>query len=685
MSDDYDESGIHARALERYKNIEEVVQDERDAAISDRRFYSIAGAQWEGALKKQFAEKPLIEVNKIHMSVLRIVSEYRNNRMSVDFKSKDGLTNDKLAEVCDGLYRSDEQNSNADEAYDNAFEEAVGGGFGAWRLTTKYEDETDPDDDRQRIFIEPIVDADSSVFFDLQAKRQDKRDARECFVLSSMTRDSFIEEWDMEPTTWPKSFKQNIFDVDDLNSSDIIYVAEYYCIEKEKSKIHIWETLSGEELRIPGDEFDKEKARYLKATGATKVGVKSIYKNRVRKYILDGSHVLEDCGYIAGDSIPIVPVYGKRWYIDNIERSMGHVRLAKDSQRLFNMQLSRLAEINSLSSIEKPIFLAEQMLGHQAAWEEDNVKNYPYMLINKVKNAAGDEIATGPMGYTKPPQIPAAMAALMEITDRDMQDVLGAQSQGEKVEGNISTETAMLFQNRIDMQAYIYMSNMAKAMKRCGEIWLGMARDVFIEEGRKLKVIGSQKEIDQIEIMRPIINKEGQLAHENDLSNVRLDVVSEVGPSSSTKKASTVRTLLAMLKVVDDPGIKKVLTSMMVLNIEGEGVEDVKEYIRINLVREGVFKPTEEEEKQLKEEAENAKESSQDEYLRAAADAEKARGVKAQADTILTQAKADETRVKTAEIIVDMGGKKQDQALKTIESLTPRVLPPDLPGSKVKV
>jgi hypothetical protein len=35
-------------------------------------------------------------------------------------------------------------------------------------------------------------------------------------------------------------------------------------------------------------------------------------------------------------------VYGKRWFVDNIERCMGHVRLAKDPQRLKNMQLSKL-------------------------------------------------------------------------------------------------------------------------------------------------------------------------------------------------------------------------------------------------------------------------------------------------------------------------------------------------------
>jgi hypothetical protein len=144
-------------------------------------------------LGHQYENKPKFEVNKIMLAVMRIINEYRNNRITVDFVSKDGAENDKLADTCDGLYRADEHDSVANEAYDNAFEEAVGGGIGAWRLRTTYEDDEDEDNDRQRIQIEPIFDADSSVFFDLNAKRQDKSDARFCYVVYSMTYESYKE------------------------------------------------------------------------------------------------------------------------------------------------------------------------------------------------------------------------------------------------------------------------------------------------------------------------------------------------------------------------------------------------------------------------------------------------------------------------------------------------------------
>ena len=93
--------------------------------------------------------------------------------------------------------------------------------MGAWRLRACLEDEEDDENDYQRIVIEPIFDADSCVFFDLDAKRQDKADARFCFVLSSMTVDAFKDEYDEDPTTWDKSINNTEFD---WCSGDVVYV-----------------------------------------------------------------------------------------------------------------------------------------------------------------------------------------------------------------------------------------------------------------------------------------------------------------------------------------------------------------------------------------------------------------------------------------------------------------------------
>jgi hypothetical protein len=122
-----------------------------------------------------------------------------------------------------------------------------------------------------------------------------------------------------------------------------------------------------------------------------------------------------------------------------------------------------------------------------------------------------------------------------------------------------------------------------------------MAKDVFVEPGRKMKGIGAQGEVSSIELMRPIMREEGEVEHENDLSEASFDVAVTVGPSSSSKRAATVRALTGMMAITPDPETQKVLQAMAMLNMEGEGIEEVREYFRKQLVQQGVVKPTEEE------------------------------------------------------------------------------------------
>lgn len=664
-------ANLHSEALAQFDDVQTALRDERLQCLQDRRFYSISGAQWEGPLWDIYENKPKFEVNKIALSVMRIISEYRNNRITVDYVSKDGAKDDKLAETCDGLYRADEHDSVADEAYDNAFEEAVGGGFGAWRLRTVYEDDEDEENERQRIQIEPIFDADSSVFFDLNAKRQDKADARFCYVIYSMTRESYKEEWNDDPTDWPKIIHQYEFD---WATPDVVYIAEYYKVEDVTETIRVFRAIDGTEERYRAKDFeeDPELENTLAAIGSVEVRQRKIKSRKVHKYIMSGGKVLEDCGYIAGKCIPIIPVYGKRWFVDNVERCMGHVRLAKDAQRLKNMQLSKLGEISALSSVEKPILTPEQVAGHQVMWSEDNLKDYPYLLINPITGPDGSQTVSGPVAYTRAPNVPPAMAALLQVTEQDMQDILGNPQAGEKIVSNVSGKAVEMIQQKLDMQTFIYMSNFAKAMKRCGEVWLSIAKDIYIEEGRKMKVITENGETDSVTLMQPMVDQEtGEVKMANDLGAAKFDVDVDVGPSSSSRRAATVRALTGMMQITQDPETLQVLGAMAMMNMEGEGVSEVQNYFRQRLIRMGVVKPTEQEAEAMMAEME-ARGQQQDPnaiFLQAAAEEAVAKAAKARADTIKTVADAELSRARTAETMAKASEIDQNIALTTIDAL----------------
>lgn len=676
-------SAIHDEALRRFNDVQSVAQQEREQCVEDRRFASIAGAQWEGRWCEQFSHKPMPEINKVQLSVIRIVNEYRNNRIDVEFISKTGDDGDKTAEACADLYRADCEDSCADEAHDNAFEEAVSGGFGAFRMRNEYEDEYDPDNEQQRIRIEPIFDADSTVFFDLDAQKQDKSDAKFAFVLTPITRQAYIDQYGDDPSTWPRDDYTDA-GVFDWVQADTVYIAEYYRVEE---KAEVWLTftdVAGVETKIREMDLTDEKLADLETVGAQETARRSLKTRKVRKYIMSGGKVLSDEGFIAGKCIPIIPVYGKRWYVDGIERCMGHVRLQKDAQRLMNLQLSRLAEIASKSSTDKPIFLAEQVAGHQEEWANDGIEDYPYLTINTMLDAAGNPVVAGPVGTVTAPAIPPALAALLQFTDQAMLDLSGNQQAGEEMQPNMSGKAVELIQNRLDMQAFIYMSNFAKAIRRSAEVWLSMASEIYVEPSRKMKGVRSDGAKTTIEINRPIIDMEtSEAINDVDLASAKYDVAVDVGPASSSRRAAVVRALTGMMSITQDPQMQSVLSAYALMNMEGEGLADLREFNRKKLVQMGVVQPTEQEAEDMAAAAQNAQPDPQAQLALSLAREAEAKGMKAEADTGLAIAKTQEAKAKALDTLAGIDNARQEQVLKTAETLnrvTSAAQPPGVTG-----
>lgn len=672
--------GVLEDAMAEFNRIQSAMRDERLQCLEDRRFVSIAGAQWEGPLQEQFANKPKLEGNKIQLSLIRIFNEYRNNRIAANFATKDGSDSDGLTDACDGLYRADLQDSVANEAHDNAFDDATSGGFGAWMLRAAYEDEDNPDDEKQRIRIEPIFDADSSVFFDLDAKRQDKADAKHCFVLYSMAKQAYIDKYNDDPADWPKEIHQWEFD---WATPDVVFIAKYYQVEFITTTRYAYRTLNGDLRHYTEDDLRADYSdgmslrEFLDATGAEQQGDGKRRKVRkVHLYLLTANKVLEDCGYIPGKRIPVVPMYGKRCFVDNVERTSGHVRIPKDYQRLENMQVSRLAEIAALSPMDVPIFTPEQMVGQTVMWAEANIKNYPYLLVNSVQDKDGNPMPPGPLGYRKAPDLPPALAAVLQYTGMGIKELTGNQEQAEQIQPNTSGVAVELVQNRIDNQSFIYMDNMAKAIKCEAEIWLSMAKEVYVTDGRKMKTIGEQSEINSIVLKNPVVSDDAT-RYENDLEEADFDVTVTVGPSSQSKRAATVRAMTGMMGLTDDPVTKKVLTSMVMSNMEGYGIDqDFRDYFRKDLIRLGVKKPTDEEAEELMAEAQNTPPDPQQKLLDAAAQEAEANAKSATASTILkvaqagkTEAETEEARANAAATVAGIAQTDRQQAIDTAHTL----------------
>lgn len=656
------------------------LQEERALSLQDRRFAFIAGAQWEDQWLDAFENSIRVEINKVAAGLQKIIDDYRDNRVTVNFRAADNRASSDTADMLDGLFRADAYRSKAQQAFDNAFEEGVAGGYGAWRLVNEMEDELDPENDRQRIAIRAIPDADQSVFWDPNAKLYDKSDAMYCFVITAMDRDAFIEEWGADRCVeWPSRLYKPHYD---WYTPRVVRVAEYYRVEIVKEKLWIFRNpLTDEEQRFWTSELDESLQEELRLTGWRLDRTRMGKRRRVHKWILSGAEILRDEGYIAGDQIPIVPFYGQRRFIDNMERVKGHVRDAKDPQRTYNAQISKLVETSALSPIERPVFDPEQMPPHLAdQWARAHLDRAPYGLAKALRDTDGNIVHLGPIAKVEAPQIPPAVAGLIQIAATDIKELTNADDGADEVKANVSAEAMDIAATRTDAKSAIYMDNFRQSMQRCGEIYLSMARDVYVEEGREVETLGPNGEDGTSILHEAYTDEMGRYRVRNDLSRGKYKVISDVTEATATRRDKTVKTCFAGAQMIgqSDPELSQALAITAFLNMDGEGVDDLQKWLRRRALQIGLVQPTEEEAQQLAQAAQSQQPDPQAQALLAMAAKEAALAQKAEADTAKSRADtiktlADAQKIRSETIKTDAEAMRvaNEAALSSVASRSP--------------
>lgn len=627
------------RLLFQFDTISSPQIPQRALSLQARRFVDIPGAQWEGEWGEQFENSIKPEVDKITKGLDKLIGDYRDNRIMVDFRAADDKASEKTAETIDGIYRADCYHFKSQQAFDNAFDEASKGGFGAWRLTTDYADPYDKDSDAQRINPGMVInDADQCVFFDPDSKLYDKSDAKYCYILTAYTVAGFEKAWGTNRiTTFPDNQWKLFYE---WYAPDIVKVAEYYEVEdKEEPLLVFTHLITDDEQRWWKDELEDEDIVELKAQGY-KMATRKVRRKRVHKYILSGAEVLKDCGYIAGTEIPVVPVYYKRSYTDNQERWRGFVQKRMDSQRIYNAKVGKLSEVDALTPNEVPILTPEQVQGHEDNWANGNIDRHPYRLVNPVTNPDGTLTAQGPIGTLSPPQLAPVTAALLQIASTDLTD---EDQNADEIRSNTSHEAMELAATRIDAKSGIPLDNMRQSMQRGGEIYQAMMRDVYCEPGRRVDTQTAEGNDGKATLHQGVTNDAGVYEIINDFAQGKYKVISDVTEATSTKKDKTVRACLNGAEVATGAGDQELSRAFIytaAANMDGEGMSDLQDWIRQRMLQLGLAKPTPEEAQAMAQAAEGQQPDptqiallAQAKDLNAAADLKGAQAKKAEADT----------------------------------------------------
>ncbi|WP_080102116.1 portal protein [Salmonella enterica] len=646
----------HERIMLRFDRAYTPQQDVREKCIEATRFARVPGGQWEGAtaagtkLDDRFEKYPKFEINKVATELNRIIAEYRNNRITVKFRPGDKEASEELANKLNGLFRADYEETDGGEACDNAFDDAATGGFGCFRLTSMLVNEYDPMDERQRIAIEPVYDPSRSVWFDPDAKKYDKSDALWAFCMYSLSPEKYEAEYGKTPpasldVTTMTSWEYDWFE------PEVVYIAKYYEVRKESVDVISYrQPITGEIATYDSDQIEDIEDE-LALAGFQEVARRSVKRRRVYVSVVDGQNFLEKPRRIPGEHIPLIPVYGKRWFIDDIERVEGHIAKAMDPQRLYNLQVSMLADSAAQDPGQVPIFDPEQVRGLEKHWEDRGKKRPAFLVARAPRDKAGNPIGpAAPGSFTPAPQLSPAIATMLQLTSADIQEVTGSSQAMQQMPSNIAQETVNNLMNRADMASFIYLDNMAKSLKRAGEVWLSMAREVYGSE-REVRVV-NEDGTDDIALMNAQVvdSQTGRVVALNDLSTGRYDVSVDVGPSYTARRDATVSVLTNVLSTMlpNDP-MRPAIQGIILDNIDGEGLDDFKEYNRNQLLTSGIVKPRNEKEQQIVMQAQQAAANQQNPEM-----------VLAQAQMVAAQAEAQKATNETAQTQIKAFTAQQD-------------------------
>ncbi|MCK5612278.1 hypothetical protein KAR91_60965, partial [Candidatus Pacearchaeota archaeon] len=517
-------------------------QTTRERGADDLVFYWIT--QWDDSVLQDSQLSYKGEFNILRKAGRQILADLAMNPVQIDFVPKDG-TRDDAADLLDGLYRSDCNKNDSIEAFVNAQTECVVSGVGAWELEAKYATKR-IGDKNQEVVRKPIIEANNNVMWDPNSKLLDKSDATYVSVLEAFSEQGYIdlvekltgEELDHVDGSSFKFPEQSYVFPWVLGEGKKIYVVKFYFLEEIEETIYTLTDPFGSTLDVDEDQLTDIEDDLIKQ-GYNIVTTYTRKRNKVTKYIASGNAILKT-EIIAGQHIPVIPVFGEHAFVEGEEHWEGVTRLTKDPQRLRNFAGSYLGDILSRSPRRKPIFWQEQISGFEDMYTESGAdNNYPYLLANR-KSGDGTDLPVGPIGEMPEQPMPTALPAVLELSKEAVEDVANPGVPQDIADPDISGRAVYALQSRLDMQSIVYQEHTKHAKRRDAQVFASMARELY-DVPRKVRVEAADGTRSEKQVMDQIVDQDtGEIVLINDINNSEFEVFSKIGPSYSSQKEQTI-------------------------------------------------------------------------------------------------------------------------------------------------
>ncbi len=484
-------------------------QDPHNEGNIDVRF--VAGNPWDpkdlASRDLDEQKRPALTFDEASQYINGFLGKARQQKRSVKVEVGDNLADKDTASQLQGRIYSIEHRSKAQSKYIGALRDAATRGYGFFGFGKRYSS-------KNTMEQEPYVrgfDNPDCVLMDPDCKEYDASDATGCFVDDKMQKSEMKRKY--------RKFKPT-----DLDSEvDTVVVTEFWDVTTEAvDRILVIDdgTERGMELvesKLPGGKYtgdeklilDERDVEEKKVTKYLCQMLETCSEERVSDY---GVEILEITEW-DDDSIPIVPVYGERFYVssgktDNPKKVfLSLIRRARDPMGLMNLAVSAAAERVAMMPKTRWMMAAGQEVGHEDDYKTVGTSPLGFLLYEPQVDAAPGVELPPPQPVTWEPQIDPALK-LIQVCQNSIRSAVG-QIASPELQKNESGIAIKRLNEQGDNASFHMIDNFAQSIERGGAILGRLVRKTH-DTARHISVRDEQDQEKVIRINEGFMDESGK-------------------------------------------------------------------------------------------------------------------------------------------------------------------------------
>lgn len=560
--------------LNQLSDAQEVEDDNRSRARAAHLFIEKPDGQWEPHWWNASDGKPRYTFDQVGPMVDQVAGDLEDTEFGVHVMPITDEASKDDAELLEGMVRSIEQASKAQDIFSMAGRNFTASGFDAWLVKHDYRDADDFD---QELQISAIANAIDSVWFGPH-KKPDASDAPWAVVLEAIPIEEYEERW---PNGSGMSVSEGLKLATYSEQDEVVIVGQlYYIVETHRELLLLSDGRVVEGSKDTLDVLDE-----WAAEGITVLRRRSRAKRTVHKRLFDGNDWLGPDRETVFGVLPVVPVYGNFKILENKLVYRGMVEKQMDAQRVFNYSKSREIEEGALAPRAKYWMTDKQIQGHEDELATLNTNADP------VQRYTADPAVNNPPTQDGGAQINPGLVSISQSMTEVMRHSAGMYDANMGDNPNRQSGIAIeRLQERGDRGSNKYFKAMERAVCRTGEILVDAIPRVY-DTQRKARVLREDGSFDIVQLYESVADQQtGRMVTIRDLRRGKYDVVCTAGASFKNRQDKTVH---AMVKVAEvDPTILQMGADILFNNLSAPGMDILAERKRRELFNAGAIPPT---------------------------------------------------------------------------------------------